>query len=94
MTTLEKIKNLDGFSNVKSFFKDNDITKLNREELYALTIKMAELNATQQLDAYFKLVFDALVRHGEGFRYWVPILISNVIALAALVVSLTVGKCS
>lgn len=92
MTTLEKIRNLDGFPSVKSFFKDNDITKLNREQLYALTIRMAELNAKQHLDAYFKLVFDALLRHGEGFRYWLPIVISNGIALAALVVSFTVSK--
>lgn len=92
MPVEQDIKNLDGANSVVGFFeKNDDVTKLTRKQLYSLVLKLAKLNAVAHMDAYFKVAFDALARKGEGPRYWLPIVASNLIALAALIIS---WKCS
>ncbi len=84
----DKIKALDGANSVKKFFRENDVTNLSRQEKYDLLVKIAELDTTFQLSSFANIILDSFKSHGEGFRYWIPILISNVIAIAALIVSI------
>jgi hypothetical protein len=83
-----EIDKLDSAKSVNNFFKKTQVMDLSRQDKYDLLIKIAELDIYYQLRSYSAIILHSFKSHNEGFRYWVPIIISNVFALVAAIASI------
>ncbi len=83
MDRFNQINNLSGLSDTKGFFQKNNLKNLSRGELQALNLKLADLNASMQLDAFLALVTTEISER-SGHKWHI---VNTALAILAIVIS-------